>query len=100
VTFMDDRTFLHMLDSLADAEIAVEVDSRTHSALATFSVDGHIRATMSVWLDELVIEGFILNGQDHGIELVIRNVSVLDREPGLARIVEAVCRAGGLTLSS
>jgi hypothetical protein len=93
----DDR--LSLLDGISSCDVIVDIDVRTHSALATFTVDGDIRWSMSLWLDGRCIEGFVLSGAVPGWELVVRDLAVAAAEPAVAAAVAAVCGAGDLTVA-
>jgi hypothetical protein len=93
-------SLFNFLDGIEAAEIAVDVDRRSQSALATLTVDDQVRWSVSIWLDGREIEGFIVREHAGGIELVVRNLAALDSEPALARLVAAVCQAGELTVPS
>lgn len=95
---MSGNDFLHMFNGIDTADCVVDIDARSHSAFATFSVAGRILWSMSIWLDEREIEGFLLRAEKSGAELVLRRLAVLETEPALAAVVAKVCRAGHLTL--
>ena len=77
-------------------DVEVELDARTSSALATFKLEGRICGSMSMWLEDDLIEGFILRGTSYDIEVVVRDLSALNEEPDLRELVDRVCRAGNL----
>jgi hypothetical protein len=89
---------IRLFDGIADAELSVEVDQRELSALVTFTVDGRVRWSMSIWLDNREVDGFILRCETTRAELVVRNLVLLDGEPMLRRLLEEICQVGGLVL--
>lgn len=87
---------LHLLSSLTNSTVTVDIDRRTESALATFTVDGEPCGSMSIWLDGIEVQGFILRGTSYSIELVVRDLRALTGEPELASLLDAVCYTGRL----
>jgi hypothetical protein len=95
---MADTTRIHLFDGIDAADLTVDIDRL--GALAQFCQDGKVRWSMSLWLDNRSVEGFILRCARTGIELLVRDVTALGAEPWLKGLLDRVCVSGELQLPS